>query len=284
MGSILKQLALSGANGGVHHSVWDEFLKRVKDAEQDGLDPTPLSLDECQSLIIMITSDYPVTIIIDGLDETEGDIRDLLDAFRLIIEESQNIVKLFVSSRDNMDTPVDVYLQDAKLIQITSADNIDDISAFVKSTVNAAVRNKRLLGGRVSTNLQNRIIEMLIQGSGAMFLWASLHLEQLCDPRFALEDDVNKELEALKIPQTLRSTLEQMYERVENYAPGAKHTTRTIFGWLLISERRLSRSELLNVISLTRNIGEDDCPSYVCLLIRTQKRSWLMWEIGKAPP
>ncbi|KAJ0379072.1 hypothetical protein COL26b_002547 [Colletotrichum chrysophilum] len=182
MGSILKQLAFFGPERGVYHSVRDEFCRRVNDAQ--GLEPIPLSLDDCQELIILITADYPVTIIVDGLDEAQGEIRDLLDTLQRIMEESQNIVKLFVSSR--AETPVDIHLQQSfKSIQVTSADIAQDISTFVKDKVNAAVRYKRLLGG-----------------------------QQLCGPEFALKADVDEELETLRAPTSIMNILEEMYQRV----------------------------------------------------------------------
>ncbi|KAF4879667.1 Myotrophin [Colletotrichum siamense] len=257
MGSILKQLAFFGPERGVYHSVRDEFCRRVNDAQ--GLEPIPLSLDDCQELIILITADYPVTIIIDGLDEAQGEIRDLLDTLQRIMEESQNIVKLFVSSR--AETLVDIHLQQSfKSIQVTSADIAQDISTFVKDKVYAAVRHKRLLRGRqVRQELESRVIETLISGSDGMFLWASLNLEQLCGPEFELEADLDKELETLRAPTSIMNILEEMYQRVLKYRPMAKAITNTVFGCLLISERRISQSELLDMISVsTYSEAHDD--------------------------
>ncbi|KAF4854423.1 Vegetative incompatibility protein HET-E-1 [Colletotrichum siamense] len=247
MGCILKQLAFLGPSRDIHPSVWNEFSQRVKDAQ--ALEPSPLSLDDCQNLITLITADRSVTIIIDGLDETEGDVRDLLNTLQHIIDESQNIVKLFVSSRD--DIPVKTHLQHANSIRITNADNARDVSAFVKAKVSAAVQDKRLLEGRVSPELEMRVIQTLTRGSREMFLWASLNLEQLCGPEFEMATDVINKLEALRTPNSLLETLEQMYWRVQKYAPVAKQITKTVFRWLLVAERQLSISELMEIIRLT---------------------------------
>ncbi|KAF4832769.1 hypothetical protein CGCTS75_v004426 [Colletotrichum tropicale] len=212
MGCILKQLAFLGPDRDVHPSVWNEFSQRVKDAQE--LEPSPLSLDDCQNLISLITADTSVTIIIDGLDETEGDVRDLLNTLQHIVEESQNTVKLFVSSRD--DIPVKTHLQNVNSIRITNVNNAHDVSAFVKTKVGSAVRDKRLLRGMISPELKTRVIHTLAQGSGEIFLWASLNLEQLCSSEFEVAADVMNELEALRAPKSLLETLEQMYQRVQN--------------------------------------------------------------------
>ncbi|KAK2775329.1 ankyrin repeat protein [Colletotrichum kahawae] len=261
---LSKQLAFLGPSRGVHHSVWDEFTQRVKNAQ--GLEPAPLSLVDCRELITMVTADCPVIIIIDGLDEAEGDVRDLFDTLQHTIKESQNILKLFVSSRDH--TPVEAHLQNVASIRITHVDNAKDISTFVKTKVDAAVQYKRLLRGKVSPALETRVIQTLIQGSGEMFLWASLNLEQLCGSEFEVEADVKDELEALRTPKSLLETLEQMYKRVQTYKPKAKQITTTVFGWLLVSERQLSNTELLGIVLSTMNLrmGELDAEEiqYLC--------------------
>ncbi|CAI0649050.1 unnamed protein product [Colletotrichum noveboracense] len=256
LGSILKQLATSEGSESVHQLLWEEFSSRSEQAEQDGSRPFPLSFEECQDFILAITSNNPVTIIVDGLDEADGDVRDLLNSFRHIVEESRETVKLFISCRDDMDT-VPIHLQTEE-IRITRQENSEDIRTFVQKMVTAAVDRKKLLQGKVSAKLRNRITNTLTHGAGEMFLWAYLHLEHLCSPSFALEADLNHELDALKVPPSLRSTLEKMYERVEGYPPVSRHIAKSIFGWLLISERRLSRSELLDITCLPHTIGEDD--------------------------
>ncbi|KAF0322087.1 ankyrin repeat protein [Colletotrichum asianum] len=249
MGTILRQLAFLVPGGGVHHSAWDEYSQRVKDSE--GLEPTPLSLDDCRDLIILITADYPTTIIIDGLDEAEGDIRELLNILQHIIDESQNTVKLFLSSRDSI--PVDIHLQNVRSIRVTHVDNAKDVSTFVKSKVGTAVQYKRLLRGKISAEVETRIVRTLTHGSREMFLWASLNLEQLCGSEFEVEADVMDELESLRAPKSLLETLEQMYRRVQQYKPKARQITNIVFGWLLVSERQLSNPELLDIIRLTVN-------------------------------
>lgn len=70
-----------------------------------GIGPGCLQLAEYRDLILKLTESYPMTtIIIDALDECNPATRyDLLDALDHIQNESTNLVKVFVSSRDERD-------------------------------------------------------------------------------------------------------------------------------------------------------------------------------------
>ncbi|KAK1849751.1 ankyrin repeat protein [Colletotrichum chrysophilum] len=136
LGSILKQLATSEGSESVHQSLWEEFSSRSEQAEQDGSRPFPLSFEECQDFILAITSNNPVTIIVDGLDEADGDVRDLLNSFRHIVEESRENVKLFISCRDDMDT-VPIHLQTEE-IRITRQENSEDIGILERLAIENA--------------------------------------------------------------------------------------------------------------------------------------------------
>ena len=76
-----------------------------------------------------------------------------------------------------------------------------------------------------------------------MFLWASLHIQQLCDQqRYKLEKDV---VDALDItPASLQSLFDLMYLRIEQYPDTARRITESALSWLLVAERPLSKSEL----------------------------------------
>jgi hypothetical protein len=148
LSSILKQLSYFQEQDQIHHTVLAEFQQRLLDNKSDGLDLTPLSLEECTRMIIGITSDYPVTIIVDGLDEIDQQASHVLESLNSIVEQSSNVVKVVVSSRD--DSEVSRYLKDAVSIQCSDVNNSKDIAAVVNYEVEAAIRGKRLLGGRVS--------------------------------------------------------------------------------------------------------------------------------------
>jgi ankyrin repeat protein len=243
LSSILRQLSYFQEQDQIHHTVLAEFQQRLLDSKSDGLDLTPLSLEECTRMIIGITFDYPVTIIVDGLDEIDQQASHVLESLNSIVEQSSNIVKVVVSSRD--DSEVSRYLKDAISIRCSDVNNNSkDIAAVVNDKVEAAIRGKRLLGGRVSDALRESIISTLTEGAGSTFLWPCLHLEQLCNGNmFKLQADVEAALKSA--PPGLRKTFDQIYNCINHYPDQTRVIIKRIFSWLLVAERPLSKVEVL---------------------------------------
>ncbi|KAL1969905.1 hypothetical protein VTN77DRAFT_7414 [Rasamsonia byssochlamydoides] len=135
--TILKQLSVSKSEQKVRQPLWEEYNRRQEAAKLDGLDPTPLTIEECTQLLLTLTLDCPATIIIDGLDEVDGNRLDLLAALHTVVEESSSIVKVLISSRDDAD--IAETLQDAMSISISAAENSADIEKFVRHKVTSAI-------------------------------------------------------------------------------------------------------------------------------------------------
>jgi hypothetical protein len=167
--SILKQLSCSEPELPIRESVVQEYEKRKKEAERDGSAPEKLTVAESVKLIIAAIDDNPATIIIDALDECQPERRhDLLTALDAIIKNSANLVKIFVSSRDDID--IVLRLENSPNILINSNDNGEDIERFIHSEVERSIAERRLLNGKVSEELKNRIIISLIGGAGGMLV------------------------------------------------------------------------------------------------------------------
>lgn len=81
-----KQLASSQSGDQVRQPLWEEYNRRKRDADEDGLEPTSLTMEDCVDLILALNLDCPITIIIDGLDEADGNRCDLLNSLRTIVE------------------------------------------------------------------------------------------------------------------------------------------------------------------------------------------------------
>lgn len=81
-----------------------EYETRKKTAEEDCSTIKRLTVEEYTRLITELTKDHPATIILDALDECEEITHhELLEALDSIISSSTNVVKIFVSSRDDID-------------------------------------------------------------------------------------------------------------------------------------------------------------------------------------
>ena len=102
--ALLRQLCTSNPDQPVKSPVAREYEVRKKKAEEDCSTIKRLTIEECTRLIIELTKDHPATIILDALDECEEITRhELLEALDSIISNSANVVKVFVSSRDDID-------------------------------------------------------------------------------------------------------------------------------------------------------------------------------------
>lgn len=102
--ALLRQLCTSNPDQPVKNPVAREYEARKKKAEEDCSTIKRLTVEDCTRLIIELTKDHPATIILDALDECdEGTRPELLEAFDSIISKSANVVKIFVSSRDDID-------------------------------------------------------------------------------------------------------------------------------------------------------------------------------------
>ncbi len=102
--ALLRQLCSSDPDQPFKELIAREYKARKAEAEKDCSAIKRLTVKDCTRLIIELTKDDPATIILDALDECEEDTRyELLEAFDSIISSSGNVVKIFASSRDDID-------------------------------------------------------------------------------------------------------------------------------------------------------------------------------------
>lgn len=89
------------------------------------------STDECEKALIELINFYPrTTLILDALDECEMDTREALARiFRNLVDEGEGTVKIFIASRKEVD--IEEYLGSQRLVEISTADNKDDIEKYI---------------------------------------------------------------------------------------------------------------------------------------------------------
>ena len=144
-----------------------EYRLRKKEADEDGYEISRLDILETTDQIIKIASQMPVTILIDALDECHSDQRHgLLRALDVLLENSTHLVKVFVSSRDDVD--IVLRLQKHPNIYISVGDNTGDIQRFIQSEIQKAQSDRRLLKGNISPELTKRITENLTMKARGM--------------------------------------------------------------------------------------------------------------------
>jgi hypothetical protein len=127
-----------------------------------------LTLRESQELLVKLTNIFPqTTICIDALDEVDSKTRlDLLKSLKQVIGESKNLVKIFATSRNDVD--IFSQLEIFPKIDVQPDDNKDDISEFVTTRVESVINERQLLDGQVSLDFKKEICDVLRTRSKGM--------------------------------------------------------------------------------------------------------------------
>lgn len=129
---LVRQLASISLNDPILEPVRLRYEDAI-DGDED-FDDQEWTSDESTEILIELTNVYPsVTIVIDALDEVlESDRLDLVDALTAVLKESESLVKIFISSRDNVD--ITLRLEGTPNLRIGAKENSEDIDNFVYST------------------------------------------------------------------------------------------------------------------------------------------------------
>ena len=168
--SILKQLSSTKATSPIRAPLVEAYRKQKDEAEEDGQSPSALTTGECIELILALLEEAPAYILIDALDETVTGRRrsELLQALNRIIQDSFNLVKIFVSSRD--DHGIVSHLETSPNVFIRATDNHKDIERFIECELDRALKTGELLWGSISTDLRCQITESLTHGAQGMYV------------------------------------------------------------------------------------------------------------------
>jgi hypothetical protein len=163
--AVVKQLACLRTGLPLQDAIVREYNERKKDGFSKGF----LQLDTSIEIILELAQNYPqTTIILDALDECDVHKRnELIKALRSVVDKASNLVKIFVSSRDDDD--IVFQLEKTSNLSIKASDNIGDIERFVKAEISKSIEEGRLLRRvEVDENLKLRLITTLINGADGM--------------------------------------------------------------------------------------------------------------------
>jgi len=143
----------------------NSLMKPVVDAYEkrrvQGQENARLSITESQALLVELADVYEqTTICIDALDEVEPLTRkSLLQALNFVMEKSKNLVKIFATTR--MDVDILQQFEMFPRIELQPDDNASDIERFIKESIETGIKDRELLGGAVSGKLQAEIRKVL---------------------------------------------------------------------------------------------------------------------------
>lgn len=157
--ALLKQLSLAMPLAGLPKPVVDEYDKESKDGFSSG----PLPFKRCADLLVSLFEMFPkTTIIIDALDESDPQKRgELLDTLKAFMNSSENLIKIFISSRDDLD--IQLKLVDHPNLYIEAQDNQEDIERFIHREM---MTNQRLF--LLPNDLKSRVVSTLASKAKGM--------------------------------------------------------------------------------------------------------------------
>ncbi|KAG0643976.1 hypothetical protein HOY80DRAFT_1031491 [Tuber brumale] len=242
MKTLAKQLALSPTNPDLLKPLVEIYEKR----NLSGRLSDPLSSTESRNLIVEFSQLYKQTIlVVDALDECDTNTRrELLEALKHIIASSKNLVKIFVSSRSNDDTTLQ--LEKFPNYHIEAKDNEGDIKKFVREKIDRSIEERELLRGDVSLELKELMYTRLVGGANGMFQWVALQIENLC--RLETESDIREKLG--KLPRGLFKMYHEIYKQINMQEGSGPEIAKMTLAWLMCSIRPLTPEELASAIEL----------------------------------
>ncbi|KAF8418102.1 hypothetical protein EV426DRAFT_539987, partial [Tirmania nivea] len=241
--TLIQQLAQIDLGEGARllTHVVDIYEKR----EEKGQKSAQLSLAEARDLLVQITDVYPqITICIDAMDEVDNDTRiHLLKCLNHVIQTSKNVVKIFVTTR--MDVDILNQFENFPRIELQPDDNVSDINKFVLAKVQNSIEDCLLLHGNVSNEVKIEIYNVLCQRCKGKYL-AALQVSFLCEMQS--ESDVKQNLTTL--PDTLKDIYNELYNGILMQKGSASRIALNAFRWIQCSKEPLSSQTLLNAVTV----------------------------------
>ncbi|RPA94670.1 hypothetical protein L873DRAFT_1700709, partial [Choiromyces venosus 120613-1] len=237
LGALLKQLALS--NEELPKIIVSAYDKQRRRGSGSSLDIT-----EAQDLIAELANTKSKTIfLIDGLDEVDKIRRkELLDALKSIIESTSQVVKIFLSSRDNKDIRNELY--GVPNLSIKAVDNAADIDRFITREIGQKIRDGSLLGGEVPDDLREHIESTISGKAQGMFQWVDLQIKFICE--FQIKSDIAENLG--RLPDTLEKSYAMLYQRIEDTKGATPEIVKKALMWLMSSAVPLTAQNWVEVV------------------------------------
>ncbi|CAG8939028.1 unnamed protein product [Penicillium salamii] len=237
--AIFRQLATPA-----HELQEDEMRKDVRDLFAQSKNMTHPSISICKEQIIKSLSQYSqITLVLDALDECAEPRKELFDLIDSLVSQSDCLVRVFVSSRPEPE--IEERFRDELTIKTEVPDVKDDIRSFI---------NKKIGELRWNSNTavyREDVVDALVEKSDGMFLWASLHIDQLHNVQ--LGKAMLRRIK--KMPQGLTRTYKEIYEQIS-----ADEVQKTVvdraFIWVMCSYGPMSSEQLLAAIRHDANHDE----------------------------
>ncbi|OCK95346.1 uncharacterized protein K441DRAFT_557014, partial [Cenococcum geophilum 1.58] len=255
---LVRQLASTSPKSPILEPVRVKYELAIDGFE--GFEDQAWTSDESTQVLIELINIYPsVTFVLDALDEVNPmDRLELLDALNKIAQNSESLVKVFISSRDNID--IVMHLKDSPNLYISATDNWKDINAFLTTSSNQRLDAVKLLHGKLPSSLRDKIATTLISGAHGMFRWVDLQIQSLRTLKVAA--DIEARLGHL--PETLEGSYWEIFQYIQESGEHAAKLARLTFQWLLSAKSSISLDNFAVLASIScRNPGTVYTPSEI---------------------
>ncbi|KAI6825501.1 hypothetical protein KC340_g10500 [Hortaea werneckii] len=174
------------------------------------------------------------------------DPRTLFSSLELISTKSANVVKIFMTSRD--DRSVLQPMPPAHRIPFTATENGADVEQYIVESIDKLANERNL-----SLDMRKHIVSSLVPGAGETFQWAKLQLSQLhASKQPILEQDLPTELARLEA-STLANLYDDIYSILIAHEGTAKELIIATFSWLLYARELLAVDAFLEIVAATAN-------------------------------
>ena len=234
--SILRQLAAPFPGLPLKSPIISAYDKEISRGSQEAR----LSIDEIAALLNeLIQNHYEnVTLVFDAFDECDARGRlHLLDTFTKLTYNPKTVVKTLFSSRNDPD--IESHFSKRPNLSITATDNASDIMSFISKEI-----SQRLLRGRASKQIIERVEVSLNKKANGVFRWVALQVDSLCDPdRVYTEEDVEYLLP--KLPETLEDTYAEILDDLERLPAPSRETIKNVLKLLMCAEYPMNVQQIL---------------------------------------
>lgn len=226
-------------------------------------------MEESKNLLTEICAGFRRTdIIIDALDECPESTKGiLLEVLELLARSTPNLIKIFVSSRDNRF--MRKRLGKFPKVAIREQDTSGDINHCIGLMVIDHIARRELLDGSVTTELKNDIIQVLQKQSKGLYVlisfspnmkilkctsfhWPQLQMSALC--REVTEVGVRVAL--TRTPSEVENIYSGLLTEIEQQSTGAAAPVKEILTWNLHAYQPLTGNELLEALSVDPETGQ----------------------------
>lgn len=129
LASLVRQLARTSSDKPILPPVVAQYEEAIAGLTE--FEDQAWTAEESGRVLLELMGEYPAaTIVLDALDEVnQEDRQELLDILSGLLQDSPNLLKIFISSRDNYD--IALHFEGSPNVYIEADDNARDISSFM---------------------------------------------------------------------------------------------------------------------------------------------------------